>query len=101
ELEPQYTSGLTRVPSGLTFRLFTDNGFRDIPSPEYSFHRPTKDNKYLHAIFSLYAQSYFNKAAYLYASGKKENVVMYINKALEIQPDFEQARMLKDKLGGG
>ncbi len=101
ELEPQYTSGFTRVPSGLAFRLFTDNGFHDIAFPEYFYHRPSKDNKYLHAIFSLYAQSYVSKAAYLYASGKKENILTYINKALEIQPDFEQALLLKDKLGGG
>jgi hypothetical protein len=95
EIEPQYTGDFQRVPSGIAFKLYPDKVFHEITQGSFNFRIPPNKDKYVNGIISLYAQSYYNCANYLSFFSKNDSILPYLNKALEIRPDFKQAEILK------
>ena len=98
ELEGQYTSGYSRVPSGLAFRLFADTLYHEIVHPGYAFEVPTKKNKYVDGIVSLYGHSFFNRALYLNMFGKNAAALACVDSALRVAPDIREAQFLREKI---
>lgn len=100
ELEPQYTSGYIRIPSGLALRLSTDSTFRELPFPGFSPRLPRKSNTYIEGIRSLYAQAYLSQAIYLDIHGKRGAAMPFLDSALEMKPDFREAAFFRSRIGG-
>ncbi len=98
EIEQKYTRDYNRIPSGLAFRLYNDKILHEIPQMEINFREPKINNIYVDGIKSLYAQAYMNNAIYLNMLGRKDNALLYLDKAIQIQPNYEQAIHLKDQL---
>lgn len=101
EIEQQYISGYQRVPSGLAFRLSTDTSFHDIPMPELKFRMPARLDILTQQMIMIYAEAYTNKALYLHYFGKGKECVEFLNRALEISPDFKAALVLKGQIMQG
>lgn len=100
ELEAQYTSGYTRVPSGLAFRLFADTLFHEISPPVYHIRTRSARNKYGENILALYTRSYLNCAIYLSMFGRNGGALQWADSALQVSPDMREAHFLKEKLLG-
>src|SRR5262249_46139152 len=100
ELEPQYTSGFTRVPSGLAFRLYADTLFHGVPPPAYSFIAPNEPTTYEKNILSFYAQSYLNAGLYFSRIGRNQEALAWADSALRIEPEMAEARYFREKLAG-
>ena len=97
EIEPQYTTKYNRVPSGLAFQLFSDSLYHDIHTPDFLFNPILRDDRYSRQIISLYAMAYTNKAIYLNLYGKNEQSELFLDKALQISPNFPDAVSLKHR----
>jgi hypothetical protein len=100
ELEAQYTSGYSRVPSGLAFRLFADTLYHEIAHRGYAFAIPTKTNKYVDGIVSLYGRSFFNHALYLSMFGKNADALSYLDSAQRVEPGMREAQFLRERILG-
>ena len=102
EIEPQYTSGFTRVPSGLAFRLVADTLFHGVAPPPYTLRPPANANTYDKNVLNFYAQSYLNSAIYFARYGRKVEALAWADSALRVQPEYGEARYFKEKvLGNG
>ena len=100
ELEPQYTSGYNRIPSGLAFRLSNDSSIVASPLPGFAPRLPPKSTPYIEGIRSLYAQAYLTFAVYLDFHGKRGAAMPFLDTALQIKPDYREASMFKSRIGG-
>ncbi len=98
EIEPEYSQGFERIPSGLVFRL--SKGKDDVPlaEPAYSYRVPGRGGTYVDGILSFYAQSYLNYGIYANLNGMKEEAKNYVEKALAVNPAYEQALAWKARL---
>jgi hypothetical protein len=101
EIEPQYTGEYERVPAGLAFRLYNKGLSYSIVKPEFHFRLPSKSDKYIEGILGLYAQAYYNTALYLTINGKNDAAITYLDKALQVQSNFREAMLLKEKIVSG
>ncbi|MBI3365568.1 MAG: DUF2723 domain-containing protein [Ignavibacteriae bacterium] len=98
EIEPEYTSGYNRVPSGLAFILYSDTLSHEAHMPQFLFHKPTRSDRYVDGLLSQYAKSYVNHAIYSNLKGNKDIALQYIDKALQIQPEMPEAIDVKDRI---
>ena len=98
EIEDRYTLGYTRVPSGLTFRLYMDTSAHKTSRQIFNFRGPSSHNIYTNGIRSLYAQAYLNNAIYLNMIGEKEMALYYLDHAIQIQPHLQSALSMKTQL---
>ena len=72
EIEPEFTRGLQRVPSGLAFRLYADTVFHPTPFPEFSY-RPIRGNgTHAQTTKSLYARALAARGRYYALWGRDE-----------------------------
>ncbi|MFI5252942.1 MAG: DUF2723 domain-containing protein [Bacteroidota bacterium] len=98
KIEPAYTSGFRRIPSGLAFRLMRDTVWHDIPMPKFNVYIPEKKHGFTDMVLTEYAQAYANNAIYSDFLGKKARALQEINKALEILPNSEDAKAVKEQI---
>ncbi len=98
EIEDQYIAGYQRLPSGLAFRLSSDTSFHDLPMPDLKFRVPARMDILTQQMILIYARAYTNKAIYLHYFGKRAECVEFLNRALEISPDFKEALVLKGQV---
>ncbi len=94
EIEPRYTGKYERIPSGLAFQLVAGKEYHQIVVPDFSFRMPSRKDKYVDGIQSLYARSYYNRAVYAIKFGAMKDAYSYNTKSLNIYPDFPEARIL-------
>ncbi|HEV8538874.1 MAG TPA: DUF2723 domain-containing protein [Bacteroidota bacterium] len=98
EIETKYTTGYYQVPSGLAFQLFADTAYHRTVIPDFHFRLPEKRDKYIAGVVSMYSRAYYNNCVYSLKYGKKEEAKVYIGKALELIPDFAEARALREQM---
>lgn len=100
ELEPEYTSGYTRIPSGLAFRLVNDPKEAHTAAKFFSVGFPEKSNAYVDGVRSLYARAYLNTAIYLNSVGRRDSAVAFVDSALAVKPDFREAGLFRSSILG-
>lgn len=102
EIEQQYLSDYTKVPSGLLFRLYQGNGQDNAGASlvplEFSFRIPPKSDKYVDGIVAMYAQAYLNYAIYSSVGGKKDEALKYVENALNLKSGYVEAEMWKKRI---
>jgi hypothetical protein len=98
EIEPQYTSGMRRVPAGLAERIATA-GMSDAPAEaKFSFRIPARRDSYVDGLVGLYAQAYVRAAAYEAAAGRRTIALELVAKALQTEPGLPGALLLEEQL---
>lgn len=98
EIEPEYTSGFTRYPHGLTFRLSPPGIVPDVVNPDFVIPAVARSNKYTDGILSMYAQGYYFHAQYALGRGRREDAMQLVERALAIRPEYREAIFLKSKI---
>lgn len=98
EIEQQYLTGYYRVPSGLAYRIFKDDTYHDLGRYDFNFQKPRKIDKYIEGIISMYAKAFLDKALYYNVEGYKVEALLFVDKALQVKPDFREAIMFKARL---
>jgi hypothetical protein len=100
EIEPQYTAGFRRVPSGLADRL--------VPAPapdtvavnafDFQVRLPGRRDTYVDGVVGLYAQAYLRAAAALGVRGQRARAGEFVARALALEPGMPEALMLQEDL---
>jgi tetratricopeptide (TPR) repeat protein len=98
EIEPEYTSGFTRYPHGLTFQLAPPGIIPPVAIKDYDVPSVGRSTKYTDGIRSMYAQAYYFTAQYRYMRGERDSALGYLERALEIRPEYREAIFLKRKI---
>ncbi len=91
EIEDRYTDGFRRVPSGLAFRLYTDDKLHKLRPISFEITPINVKDSYDEGVIGFYSRAYMNYAIYSEISGEKDNILKYLDKAIEIKPDFMEA----------
>jgi hypothetical protein len=100
EVEPEFVRGFHKLPSGLAIRLLRDTTEQSIKPHEFSFRSFSKtNNKYVDGMRGLYATSYTNQGVHLAMTGRREEGIDFLKKALQLKPDARDARMWLERFG--
>lgn len=98
EIEPQYTAGFRRIPSGLAERITREGLDAEITLPEFQIRRPGRSDAYVDGLIGLYAQAYLRAALYERALARTERARELVARALRVDPAMPQALLLGEEL---
>jgi hypothetical protein len=95
----------TLVPQGLVFQFSTNREFRDPARPALAMRgladhtlRFEDDDVVRLKVLPVYLGMMVNRGRYLMAHGRREQAVEAFNEALQIDPEFEPARLSLDQI---
>jgi len=91
----EYTKGYNLVATGLAWRVYPDTVHHESPAVHFNFHIPHLRDKYVDGIVGMYATAWYNNAVSAALSKRKNDALDYLNRALEIEPNFREASDLK------
>ncbi|MEW6509969.1 MAG: DUF2723 domain-containing protein [Bacteroidota bacterium] len=101
EIEPAYTAGYVRVPSGLAFRLRSEGRFFPSPSPEFRYRPIPKEGEMEARIRRLYADALASRGEYyLAAAGDTLEARKALKNAINFDPSTITGRRLLARLQG-
>jgi hypothetical protein len=100
EIEPRYTTGYTRVPCGIPFRLYADTLIHQFPYRTFGVEVPVRHDIYRDGIVGQYVQAYVNNGIYAGYAGKREEAMKYADEALKLDPGSRQGMILRSQMGG-
>jgi hypothetical protein len=98
EIEAEFGTAYSRIPSGLLFRLARDPGNLPLPSSRIHFRPSSLDDRLTRGLQTLAAQALTMTANYLEAREDPSKALSYIQSALEIQPAFVPALRLREEI---
>lgn len=94
EIEPEFTRGLHRVPTGLAFRLVDTAGFLPSPMPVYTPRRFDRSGRLESMFPKFYASSLIARGAYYLQIGRDTSEARQaFAAALDFDPSSAEARM--------
>jgi len=95
EIEDQYLSGFNKVPYGLLFAIRTDTGYVPFNVAGLNGFQAAKNvgTDYSRQIIGFYERMFLARAAYEYRHEKLSLTMICLNKALEVDPASQAARM--------
>jgi tetratricopeptide (TPR) repeat protein len=98
EIEDRYTGGFRRVPAGLAFRLYSDEVLHKMRPISFKISPIQAKDNYDEAIVGFYSRAYMNYAIYSEILGENDKILGYLDKAIEIKPDFTEAIYYRNRI---
>jgi len=100
EIEPEFTRGFERIPTGLAFRLSTSPEFQPTDFPEIEYRPFGRRGRLEDAIRRFYADAYTARGIYYSVKGGDQaEARASFTRALGFDPAAEKARQWLTKLG--
>jgi hypothetical protein len=98
EIEPEFGSGLRRIPEGLLYRLSAAD---TLPAalPRINYRPASLDTRLTRGMRLMYARMLTETGSRLFSRGEREYAKNCLEKALSIDPTFEPARRWSKSAG--
>ena len=65
---------------------------------EFAFRVPPRSDKYIDGIKTMYAQAYLNNGIYSSLAGRRAEALKYVQKALDLEPEYAQAKAWLERI---
>jgi tetratricopeptide (TPR) repeat protein len=98
EIEPEFTTGMQRVPEGLALRVYADTLKHEMRNVEFKFRNFERSGRLEDALKNLYASALSAKAIHLIQSGNIELAVAELRRALSYSPNSPEANNILQQL---
>ncbi len=86
EIEPQYTEGFQRVPSGLCFQLIKPGDLIKAKKIEFKFRNNEKNSPQIKNLRNLYTQASISNGLFKTQTGDIKSALFYFDQGLKIDP---------------
>jgi len=99
EIEPEFTTGLQRVPVGLAFRLLPDTLFHPTTLPDFRYRPFARAGRLEGMVPLFYSEALISRGVYYYRAGDTAEAVRSARAALTYDPTSPVALRLLAALG--
>lgn len=98
EIEPQYTEGFQRVPSGLCFQLVKSSSDIKEKDIEFKFRSTEKTSVQTEFLLSLYTKACISNGLFKAQRGDKNSALNFFNQGLKINPSSRELISYRNNL---